>query len=161
METLPQGFEVDRLLQVETNLDDATPETIGYVCERLREAGALDVWTAPIQMKKNRPAVLLALLCDPSQLAVCSEILFRESGAFGLRFHEVTRLKLRRDFVEVPTPHGTVTIKRGFQGDQLLQSVPEYEACKALARQSGVPLREIFEAAKQAAQTVSPCHRAP
>ena len=152
MKPLPPGYLTDSVLQLETNLDDCTAETLGYAAEKLRAAGALDVWITPIQMKKNRPAHLLALLCERAELDALVEILFRETSAFGLRIQPVTRLKLQRDFIDVPTPFGPVTVKRGFRDTDLVQLAPEYESCRVLAEQHGIPLKAVYEAAYQAAQ---------
>lgn len=149
---LPKGYESDQVLQLETNLDDISPEVVGHVTELLLAAGALDVWITPIQMKKQRPGMLLALLCEKGLLECLTELLFAETTAFGLRISEVTRLKLRRDFVSVDTSFGPITVKRGFRGDMLLQVAPEYESCKAAATRSSRPLHEVFTAARDAAR---------
>jgi uncharacterized protein (DUF111 family) len=149
---LPEGYESDRVLQLETNLDDISPEVVGHVTGLLLAAGALDVWVTPIQMKKQRPGMLLSLLCEKAHLECLSDLLFGETTAFGLRISEVTRLKLRRDFVSVDTPFGPITVKRGFRGDALLQIAPEYESCKAAAVRSGRPLHEVCTAAREAAR---------
>lgn len=150
---LPAGYESDRVLQVETNLDDISPELVGHVTERLLAAGALDVWVTPVQMKKQRPGMLLGLLCEPELLDCLSTLLFAETTAFGLRITEVTRLKLRRDFISADTPFGPITVKRGFRGDTLLQIAPEYESCRAAAAKSGVPLHEVYTAARDAVRS--------
>jgi uncharacterized protein (DUF111 family) len=149
---LPAGYDSDRVLQVETNLDDISPELVGHVTERLLAAGALDVWITPVQMKKQRPGMLLGLLCGQELLDCLCELLFTETTAFGLRIAEVTRLKLRRDFVSVQTPFGPITVKRGFRGETLLQIAPEYESCRAAAAHCSVPLHEVFTAAREAAR---------
>lgn len=154
---LTPGYETDSVVQLETNLDDVTPEILGHVCERLRENGALDVWLTPIQMKKHRPGVLLSILCERDKLEFLSGLVFRETSAFGLRISEVTRLKLRRDFIEVETPFGAVTVKRGFRGDELLQLAPEYESCRLQSAASGEPLQRIYDAARSAANALQSC----
>jgi uncharacterized protein (DUF111 family) len=156
MESLPTGYLTDSVLQLETNLDDCTAEALGYAAEKLRASGALDVWITPIQMKKNRPGHLLSALCEHSALESLVDILFRETSAFGLRIQTVTRLKLRRDFVQVPTPYGSVTVKRGFRGNELVRQAPEYESCRDLAEKRNVPLPAIFDAAQHAAQFQAP-----
>jgi uncharacterized protein (DUF111 family) len=150
---LPKGYESDVVLQLETNLDDLSPEVVGHVTELLLAAGALDVWVTPIQMKKQRPGMLLGLLCEKALLECLTDLLFAETTAFGLRMSEVTRLKLRRDFVSVNTAFGPITVKRGYRGDTLLQIAPEYESCKAAAIRSSRPLHEVFTAARNAART--------
>lgn len=153
---LPQGYESDHVLQLETNLDDISPEVVGHVLELLLAAGALDVWITPVQMKKQRPGMLLGVLCEKELLECLCDLLFAETTAFGLRISEVTRLKLRRDFISVDTSFGMITVKRGFRGHTLLQVAPEYESCKAAALRTGRPLHEVFTAARNAAREISP-----
>ncbi len=147
---LPEGYETDRVVQMETNLDDLSPELVGHVTGLLLEAGALDVWVTPVQMKKQRPGMLLGLLCAPDAAQKFADLLFTHTSAFGLRMSEMTRLKLRRDFIEVETPFGPITVKRGFRGDTLMQSAPEYESCKAAAVKHGCPLQQVYDAARSA-----------
>jgi uncharacterized protein (DUF111 family) len=149
---LPEGYESDQVLQLETNLDDISPELVGHVTEVLLAAGALDVWVCPVQMKKQRPGMVLGLLCERNLLDCLTTLLFTETTAFGLRISEVTRLKLRRDFVSVNTVFGPITVKRGFRGETLLQIAPEYESCKAAALRVSRPLHEVFTAARDAAK---------
>lgn len=151
MENLPQGYDSDSVVQMETNLDDLAPEILAFACEQLRNAGALDVWITPIQMKKHRPGQTLSVLCKSEHVETLTDILFRETGAFGLRIQHVTRLKLRRDFIEVQTAFGPVTVKRGFRGGQLLALAPEFESCRSLAEKHSVPIQHIYDAAKAAA----------
>lgn len=144
-------YEHDTVVQIETNLDDLSPELVGHVTGLLLEAGALDVWVTPVQMKKQRPGMLLAVLGEPSCVKRLADLIFVHTSAFGLRMSEMTRWKLRRDFVEVQTSFGVVSVKRGYRGDALLQIAPEFESCKALALAHGCPLQSVFEAARQAA----------
>lgn len=146
-----KGYETDSVSQIETNLDDMTPEEIGFATTLLLEAGALDVWTAPIQMKKQRPAILLSMLCAPEETERFADLLLMHTSAFGVRVSQKTRVKLRREFIPVSTPYGTVSVKRGFRGQTLLHCAPEYECCRALALQNGVPIHLVFEAARTAA----------
>lgn len=124
-----------------------SPEIVGYLMEQLFERGALDVFLTPIFMKKGRPATQLSILCIPSLRNTLSELLLLETTTFGVRYYTVDRLKLARDFVDLQTRWGTVRAKRGYLAGQLIKTVPEYEDCKRLADQHGVPLREIYEAA--------------
>ena len=144
----PAEYETDSVFEVETNLDDMNPEILGNVCELLRQRGALDVWTTAIQMKKQRQGTLLSLLCTPELLPTLTDLVFRETSAFGLRVSEKTRLKLRRDFQEVSTVYGSISVKRGFRGETLLKAVPEYESCKVRAHSHGVPLQTVYLAAQ-------------
>lgn len=140
--------ETDQVWLVETNLDDVAPEIIGYCCERLFEVGALDAYATPIQMKKNRPAVLLAALCGDADLAAVERTILRETGAFGLRKRLVLRTKLRRRSAEVETPWGTVRGKIGWNAETKIFT-PEFEDCARLAREKDVPLREVYQEAER------------
>ncbi len=144
------GYETDRVLQIETNLDDISPELVGHVTGLLFAAGALDVWTTAVQMKKQRPGMLLSVLCQPPDAEKFADLIFTHTSAFGLRMSEVTRWKLRRDFVKVATPYGEIAVKRGFRGEELLQIAPEYESCRAAAQTHDCPLQSVYDAARAA-----------
>ena len=144
------GYETDRVLQIETNLDDISPEFVGHVTGLLFAAGALDVWTTAVQMKKQRPGMLLSVLCQPPDAEKFADLIFTHTSAFGLRMSEVTRWKLRRDFVKVATPYGEIAVKRGFRGEELLQIAPEYESCRAAAQTHDCPLQSVYDAARAA-----------
>ncbi len=143
-------YETDQVTRIETNLDDCPAELLGAVMERLFTAGALDVWFTPIQMKKNRPAVMLSVLCEEGATSALADILFTETSAFGLRVEKITRLKLGRRFETVRTEFGEVTVKLGLKGEQVVQVAPEFESCRAVAQAAGVPLREVYAAAQRA-----------
>jgi uncharacterized protein (TIGR00299 family) protein len=138
--------ETDAIVVLETNLDDTPAEVIGYATERLFQAGALDVFTVPIQMKKHRPGVLLTVLASPGTVPAVEAVLFRETATFGVRRHTAERSKLHREAVTVETPWGPVAAKKGWRADGLTVVRPEYEACAAVARRHNVPLREVYEA---------------
>jgi uncharacterized protein (TIGR00299 family) protein len=140
-------WETDRIAVLETNLDDCPGEILGGFVETAMAAGALDVFHTPIQMKKNRPGVLLNVLCAEADADRFSEMILRETTAFGIRKTIAERRKLRRDFVEVKTPFGEVTVKIGRIGGKVVQAAPEFESAKKLAAKSGVPVKQIFEAA--------------
>ncbi|MSQ47095.1 MAG: nickel pincer cofactor biosynthesis protein LarC [Deltaproteobacteria bacterium] len=135
------------LLVLETNIDDLNPEFYEYVMERLFAAGARDVVVAPIQMKKNRPGILLWVLCDPGEREQLSGIIFAETSTLGIRSYPVTRTALRRDVQEVTTVYGTVRVKVAYTPDGRVRRAPEYEDCKRLARERAVPLTLVYEAA--------------
>jgi len=135
---------------LEANIDDMNPEFHPYLLELLLAAGAHDVWLQPITMKKARPAVTLSVLCARGRLAELSGIIFRESTTIGLRYQRVERLKLERRREQVQTPWGAVTVKLAGEGGRIYTAAPEYEDCRRLARQHGVPLRRVYEAARQA-----------
>jgi len=143
-------WETDTITVLETNLDDINAEILGQFMERALAAGALDVFHTPIQMKKSRPGVLLTVLCVPAEADQFSELLLRETSAFGIRRYTAERRKLRREFVNVQTPHGEVTVKVGRLNGRVLQAAPEFESCRKLAGQAKVPVKEIYEAALRA-----------
>jgi pyridinium-3,5-bisthiocarboxylic acid mononucleotide nickel chelatase len=150
---MPGGYQTDKVTRLETNLDDSSPEILGATMEKLFAAGALDVWFAPIHMKKNRPGVLLAALCEPANVEVLADIIFRETTVFGLRVEEITRFKLERRFEKVTTEFGEVTVKLGLKGTAVVQVSPEFESCRAVSESSGAALRTVYEAAVAAWRT--------
>ena len=159
------GAEMHRseVVEFECNLDDSTGETLGYTMERLLEAGALDVWFTPIQMKKNRPGVLLSVLSpsDPDKVAALVGIVMRETSTLGVRtFPPAHRYKADRRMREVKTPWGVVRVKEKWLGSQpprrqtkrLVAISPEYEDCARLARESGEPIVQIMNEAREIAR---------
>ncbi|HOX57522.1 MAG TPA: nickel pincer cofactor biosynthesis protein LarC [Candidatus Paceibacterota bacterium] len=143
-------WETDTIVVLETNLDDMNAEVLGNFVEKALTAGALDVFHTAIQMKKNRPGVLLTVLCAEADAERFAEMLMRETSAFGVRRYSAGRRKLRREFVTVQTPHGPVSVKVGRLDGRVLQAAPEFESCKKLAEQARVPLKEVYEAARRA-----------
>lgn len=142
--------ELDTVVLLETNLDNLSGEVLGYAIERLWQAGALDVTTTAINMKKNRPGVLLSVLAAPDAAANLEAILFAETGTLGIRRQSVQRHKQTRGPVTVQTPWGDIAGKVASIGGGPERFAPEYEACRELALQHRVPLREIYLAAHQA-----------
>lgn len=140
-------LERERLTVIETNLDDMTGELVGFVMERLFEAGARDVWITPVQMKKNRPAVVLSVLCDSPTVTNILQILFRETTTLGVRIQEVERLYLPREFVEVETPYGVVRVKVAKLGNEIVNISPEYEDCRRIALERKVPMKKVMSIA--------------
>ena len=141
------GYETDPVTRIETTLDDLSPEITGAVMEKLLAAGALDVWFTPIQMKKNRPAVQLSVLCDEAHAEPLADIIFTETSAFGLRVEKITRLKLERRFQSVATEFGEITVKLGLRQGRVIQVAPEFESCRLASERTGQPLRAVFQAA--------------
>ena len=150
--TETHDWETDTIAVLETNLDDVSGEVLGAFVERAFAAGALDVFHTPIQMKKNRPGVLLTVLCTPADADRFAELLLRETSAFGVRRTLAERRKLRREFVTVKLPAGDVTVKLGKLDGGVVQAAPEFESCRQLAAKAGVPLKQIYEAALAAAR---------
>ena len=141
-DTTPRAVAV-----LETNLDDQNPEGFDLLMERAFDAGALDVFFTPIQMKKNRPATLLTLLCPPEKADALAGVLFRETGTFGVRVREQRRYTLERSWRAVETEFGPIRLKAGaWQGAEVTVA-PEYEDCKRAALAHGVPLRRVYAAA--------------
>jgi pyridinium-3,5-bisthiocarboxylic acid mononucleotide nickel chelatase len=140
--------EADEVWVLETNLDDIPSEIIGYCFDQLFVAGALDVFSTPIQMKKNRPGVLLSVLCPVERIADLEAILFRETATFGIRRYLAQRHKLHREPSTVQTPWGPIRGKIG-RRDGLTIFTPEFEDCARVAREHGVPLREVYDQARR------------
>jgi uncharacterized protein (TIGR00299 family) protein len=140
----------DQAWMLETNLDDVSGEWIAYCTSQLMEAGALDVYTTAVQMKKNRPAVVLSVLCQEADIVPLETIIFRETGTLGVRRWAVSRHKLPRKPQVVETPWGPVTGKVGVLAEGAPVFAPEYESCRSLAAGTGTPLREIYQAAIRA-----------
>ena len=145
-----RDWETDTVAVVETNLDDISPELLGSFVDKALAAGALDVFHTPVQMKKNRPGVLLTVLCAEADADKFSELLLRETTAFGVRRSLAERRKLVREFITVGTPYGEVTVKLGRLNGQVIQAAPEFESCRKLAEQAQVPLKDIYTAALRA-----------
>jgi pyridinium-3,5-bisthiocarboxylic acid mononucleotide nickel chelatase len=139
-------------LVLETNVDDLNPELYSYVLERLFAAGAQDAWLTPIVMKKGRPAVTISVLASPSREEAIRQVLFRETGTLGIRSSAVDKQALEREWVEVATRHGLVRVKIGrFEGSTVTVA-PEFEDCVKVAREAGVPAREVYEEATRMAR---------
>jgi uncharacterized protein (DUF111 family) len=153
-EPLPShSFEHDHVVEIECNLDDVTGEILGYTMERLLGAGALDVWFTPIQMKKNRPGIMVSALAPMDKVDALSDILIRETSTLGVRlFPPSHRLKAHRVMRQVETPWGAVQVKEKWLGEQRLAVSPEYEDCARLARETGQPVVQVMNAARQIAE---------
>jgi uncharacterized protein (TIGR00299 family) protein len=143
-------WESDTIAVLETNLDDINPEILGNFVEQALSAGALDVFHTPVQMKKNRPGVLLTVLCAEADGDKFTEMILCETSSFGVRRHNAERRKLAREFTSVKTTFGEISIKLGKLDGNIIQAAPEYESCKKLARQAKVPLKSVYEAAVKA-----------
>jgi uncharacterized protein (TIGR00299 family) protein len=135
---------------VETNLDDTTGELIGHACEKLLAAGALDVTTTPIQMKKGRPGTTISLLCAKNDIEKLETILFQETGTLGIRRWPVERHRLRREACTVETEFGPIAGIVAFLNESTPHFSPEYDACRRVSDERKLPLRQIYEAAERA-----------
>jgi hypothetical protein len=142
----------ERIAVVEANIDDMNPEFYECVAERLFAQGALDVTLTPLFMKKNRPANTLTVLAPLYAVATLSHLILQETSTFGVRVHEVWRHKLERFHRQVDTRYGVIPVKCGVLDGRIVQAAPEYEVCKRLALEQGVPVRLVYaEAAGLAA----------
>jgi uncharacterized protein (TIGR00299 family) protein len=142
--TEAQELHTDTVIILESNLDDTSPEWLGFLMGRLLEAGALDVTFCPVQMKKNRPGVLLQVVGKPHQKDLLMEMIFRESTTLGVRFMYSQRKTLERSLKEVDSPWGKMMIKKVVLPEGSLRLLPEYEACRTIAEKKGIPIRDIY-----------------
>lgn len=142
----------DHCWMIESNIDDMNPELYGFVMDRLFAEGALDVFLTPIIMKKARPATRLSVLAPPGKEEALTKVLFLETTAIGMRRYRVERRKLSREVLRVRTPYGEVPVKIAYFQGEVVTCSPEYEACRKLAAQKGVPLKRVYEEALHAAR---------
>ena len=140
----------EELLMVETNLDDVSPQVLGHLLERALASGALDCFFTNVQMKKNRPGVLVSILCRPAERDAFEALLFAETPTLGVRSYAVSRRELGRETVTVETEFGRIAVKVARRGGQVLGATPEFEDCREAALAHGVPLRVVQDAARAA-----------
>ena len=129
---------------IEANLDDMNPQLYGYFVEQAFAAGALDVFSTSVQMKKNRPGILVTLMCESASVNKLIDLIFRETTTIGVRTHEVRRRTLEREIVPVATPLGEVRMKVSRMNGTMLNATPEYEDCRQIAAQKGIPLKQVI-----------------
>jgi pyridinium-3,5-bisthiocarboxylic acid mononucleotide nickel chelatase len=142
----PNHAHIDEeMFKMEVNLDDISGEILGYLMDLLIESGANDVYYTSIYMKKNRPGILLQLLCSGENLDKMKQILFTETTTLGVRYYPLTVHRTERRFRKVSTKWGEVTVKEGIYGGQVIQCSPEYEECKKIAEHHKVPLKKVYE----------------
>jgi uncharacterized protein (TIGR00299 family) protein len=149
-ETADAGRHDAKLWMLETNVDDMSPQVFGHVMERAFELGALDCYFTPIQMKKNRPGVLLSVLCGEPERETMLDLLFSETTTLGIRSYEVERRALERRTVRVETQYGPIDVKVAQLNGHIVKEMPEYEQCRQAARDANVPLRIVEDAARSA-----------
>ncbi|HEX8098106.1 MAG TPA: nickel pincer cofactor biosynthesis protein LarC, partial [Pyrinomonadaceae bacterium] len=140
---------VERLLMIETNIDDMSPQLFGHLMKRAFDAGALDCYFTPVQMKKNRPGVLVSILCRETEREALSGLLFKETTTLGVRSYGVERRALARETVSVETRFGPVDVKVARAKGHTVNAAPEYEQCRALALAAGVALSEVLAQARE------------
>ena len=139
--------ESDWVCLLECNLDDVTGEVIGFVFDKLFEAGALDVYTTPIQMKNNRPAVMLSVICLPDKDLEMERIIFEEGLTLGIRKNKTARSTLKREICTVRTEYGEIRIKTGEYCGRIVSAKPEFADCARIAKEHKVPLKKVIEIA--------------
>lgn len=132
------------IVVLEANIDDMNPQLYGYFAERALEAGALDVFSTPIQMKKNRPGQLITVFCDPAKREELTELIFRETTTIGVRHSVIERNTLQRESILVKTNLGSVAVKVARLNGKILNAVPEYEECRKFAMERSLPLKEVI-----------------
>ncbi|MGH7350412.1 MAG: nickel pincer cofactor biosynthesis protein LarC, partial [Candidatus Rokuibacteriota bacterium] len=138
----------ETIVQVETTVDDMSPQLYEPLLERLLEAGALDAWLTPVIMKRSRPGVVLTALCEPDRVADLSRLLFEESSTIGVRWTAYQRSRLDREMVRLDTAYGSVTFKVSRLEGRVITVTPEFEEVRRIARDKGLPVREVLEQAR-------------
>jgi uncharacterized protein (TIGR00299 family) protein len=140
-------YEEDTATLIETNIDDMNPQWYEHVTARLFEAGALDVFLTPIQMKHGRPGTQLSVLTSETRVSDALDILFAETTTIGVRMQPVQRRKLHREMMTVETPYGPVAVKFARRGETVVNATPEYRDCQRIAAEQDVPLKQVHQAA--------------
>ncbi len=143
--------ETTEVWVIEANIDDMTPQVAGYARERLLDAGALDATLTPVFMKKDRPGFTLSVLASLEDRERLANLMFAETTTLGVRMYPAQRRVLEREWKTVTTPWGEVRVKVASQDGQVKTATPEYEDCKKLALEKGVPLKDVIAAANSAA----------
>jgi len=145
-EKVVPGFDQE-ITVIEANLDDMNPQIYGYFLEKALAAGALDVFTTPVQMKKNRPGTLVTVLCEPKDANPLMSLIFAETTTFGVRTYRAQRRVLPRESVNVATVFGDVRVKLSRVNGRILHVAPEYDDCRKLAAEKNVPLQRVINEA--------------
>jgi uncharacterized protein (TIGR00299 family) protein len=138
----------EKITVIETNIDDMNPQIYEYLIDALFSAGARDVYLTPVMMKKTRPGIKLSVLCDADRKNDLIEVILKETTTIGVRYHEVGRMTMERTLHTVTTKYGKVVMKKSRFGE-ISKNMPEYEACKKIARKAGVPLSEVMAAVQK------------
>ena len=146
--------EQDEVWMVETNIDDMPGEHFGYLLEKILDAGALDGYMTPVQMKKSRPGTLISIIVEDVHLSKVERVIFEQSTTFGIRKYKVNRKKLYRKFVDVKTEYGMIKVKIGMLNGSIKNITPEHEDCREIAEAKELPLKLVYNAAINAAQSI-------
>ncbi|MDR3569969.1 MAG: nickel pincer cofactor biosynthesis protein LarC [Syntrophobacteraceae bacterium] len=149
------GYEKEQIVVIETNIDDMNPQLYDYLISGALDLGALDVYLTPVQMKKNRPGTLVTVTCLPQLMHRLSEFILRETTTIGLRWRLESRIKARRSIREILTQYGPIQGKVAESDNGIINISPEYDDCKRIAREKNVPLKEVMDAARVAALSLS------
>lgn len=145
-----QTLDTDWVTVIESNIDDMTGELLGSLMDRLLAAGALDVSYTPIQMKKNRPAIMVTVICPVEEAARLAAVLLRETTTLGVRIQQMQRLKAQRLQQRIDTPLGPILVKVKRLGTRIISAAPEYEDCLRVSQERGIPLTQVYELAQAA-----------
>lgn len=151
-ETDEDEYEKDEVILIETNIDDMNPELLAYASEILLKQGVLDVFMTPIFMKKNRPGTMLSVLTTRDKVDEIILTFFTEITTLGVRIHRLERKKLSRKVISVKTRLGEIKVKIGKIGNQIKNIAPEYESCREIAVKQRIPLKDVYDEAKEAAR---------
>ena len=142
------GFQTDQIVLAQANIDDMNPEYYQVVMDKLEHAGAVDVFLEQVIMKNSRPGVILNVLVQEQKLPSVSKVILRETSTFGLRFQKLNRFKLSREIKEVKTDYGSIKVKLGFIGDDLIKIAPEYQDCRRISIEHNIGIDEVYQLAK-------------
>jgi len=140
----------DRVVQIECEIDDMSPQLFGPLMDHLTGAGALDVFYSAVQMKKNRPGTLVTVIAPPARREAIAGILFTHSTTIGLRYQEMQRDTLEREMRTIDTPLGAVRFKVATRGGRVLNAAPEFDDCARIAEERGLPIKEVQAIATRA-----------
>jgi uncharacterized protein (TIGR00299 family) protein len=149
-----QEADTDRVVVIESHIDNMSGELLGGLMDRLFALGALDVSYTPIHMKKNRPATLVTVICSPEQGEHLAMVILRETSTLGVRIQQVKRLKAQRSQERIKTPLGPMLVKIKRLGQHIISASPEYEDCQRVAREQNLPLEEVYEVAWSSARAL-------
>jgi pyridinium-3,5-bisthiocarboxylic acid mononucleotide nickel chelatase len=140
-------FEAEPLWVIEANLDDLSPQLVEVFIQKALESGALDAWAQPVVMKKGRPGLILSALCREAQKEALSLVFFRETTTLGVRSYPTERYSLQREWSSVQTRFGVIRVKVGRLGEEIVNAHPEFEDCRAAAKERGVSVKVVMSAA--------------
>lgn len=139
------GYKTDTIMVLETCIDDMNPEIFGFLMDRLFKEGALDVYWVPIFMKKNRPGTMVQVLCRENDSEILIDCILFETSALGIRYYNVKRNILAREYASVKTAYGEIQVKRVIEPGGNIRIIPEYEVCKKIALDNNIPLRIVYD----------------